>query len=64
MNSVIVFTVQNGLKQRDALFPLLLISALEYSIKKMQGKSDETEIKTDIHQSLSLLTICVYFVIT
>jgi hypothetical protein len=30
------FAIQNGLKQGDALSPLLLNSALEYSIRKVQ----------------------------
>jgi hypothetical protein len=30
------FPIQNGLKQRDALSPLLFIVALEYAIRKVQ----------------------------
>jgi hypothetical protein len=32
------FTVQNGLKQGDALSPLLLNFALEYAIRRVQEK--------------------------
>jgi hypothetical protein len=31
------FSIQNGLKQRDAVSPLLFNSALEYAIRKVQG---------------------------
>jgi hypothetical protein len=30
------FPIQNGLKQRDALLPLLFNFALEYAIRKVQ----------------------------
>jgi hypothetical protein len=30
------FPIENGLKQRDALSPLLFNSALEYAIRKVQ----------------------------
>jgi hypothetical protein len=32
------FTVQNGLKQGDALSPLLFNFALEYAIRRVQDK--------------------------
>jgi hypothetical protein len=32
-----MFPIQNGLKQRDALSPLLFNFALEYVIRKVQG---------------------------
>jgi hypothetical protein len=35
-NSSDSFPIQNGLKQRDALLPLLFNFALEYAIRKMQ----------------------------
>jgi hypothetical protein len=46
------FQTQNGLKQRDALSPLLLNFALEYSIKKMQ--ENQVELKLNgTHQLLA-----------
>jgi hypothetical protein len=35
-----MFRAKNGLKQRDALSPLLLNFALEYAIWKFQAKQD------------------------
>jgi hypothetical protein len=37
------FPVQNGLKQGDALSPLLSNFALEYAIQKVQEKSGGTD---------------------
>jgi hypothetical protein len=41
------FSIQNGLKQGDALLPHLFNFALEYAIKEGSGKPDGTEIKWD-----------------
>jgi hypothetical protein len=38
-------TIQNGLKQGDALSPLLFNFALEYAIRRVQGRT-ETECDT------------------
>jgi hypothetical protein len=39
------FTIKNGLKQGDALSPMLFSFALEYAVKYTQGNSGGTEIK-------------------
>jgi hypothetical protein len=39
--------IQNGLKQGDALSPLLFNFALEYSIRKVREKPGRTEIERD-----------------
>jgi hypothetical protein len=41
------FPIQNGLKQGDALSPLLFKFALEYAIRKVKEKPGGTYIKWD-----------------
>jgi hypothetical protein len=43
------FPIQNGIKQEDALSPLLFNFSLEYAISR--GKSGGTEIEWDISAS-------------
>jgi hypothetical protein len=45
------FPIQNGLKQGDALSPLLFNFALEYAIKEGAGKPGGTEIEWDMSAS-------------
>jgi hypothetical protein len=49
------FLIQNGLKQEDALSPLLFNFALEYAIRKVQ----ESEVGSHIsYWSMLMMLIC------
>jgi hypothetical protein len=47
-----MFPIRNGLKQGDALSPLLFNLALEYAIKRVQVNQDGLKLN-DIHQLLA-----------
>ena len=47
-----IFPIRNGLKQWDALLPLLFKFALEYSIRRVQKKQNDLKLN-GTHQRLA-----------
>jgi hypothetical protein len=57
---LIVFPIQNGLKQGDASSPLFFKSTLEWAIRKVQENQAKPKLK-GIYQLLSVLMMQIYW---